>query len=324
MIDTIGIELSNAEIGDNVDFMKIKDILGNMAYYYSYYGKKCFIKNIDGLKIRIDKNSLKISGSLSGWYFGSNVETFTYQTFLDAIKRLEETFQISLEKAVITRLDMAGNFSMTYSPRVYQDNLLSLKKFKRGYMEGDTLYFFSTGQKLCIYDKTKEMRAKYPDYPMKEGYLLRYEMRLFNLKKDERLTIGEFCQKKRYRQYVRLWWDLYKKIVKRPKKAVKPGVNYEYVKTPKDFKEMAASYYIAECGLEKMIRGVDDARISATLTPMQTLRMKRCYEESASYTGTGKIDYTSTVTELNKKVEYFYQEQVGGLKTTNAIHPYGL
>ena len=55
MIDTIGIELSNAEIGDNVDFMKIKDILGNMAYYYSYYGKKCFIKNIDGLKIRIDK-----------------------------------------------------------------------------------------------------------------------------------------------------------------------------------------------------------------------------------------------------------------------------
>lgn len=226
MIDTIGIRLSMAEIGDNMDFMRIKDIFGNMGYYFSPRGNECFTGNLKNLKIRIYKNSLTLSGSLSEWYFGNNVETFTYFTFLDAIKRLEDTFQISLEKAVITRLDMAGNFSMTYSPRVYQDNLLSLKKFKRGYMEGDTLYFFSTGQKLCVYDKTKEMRTKYPDYPMKEGHLLRYEMRLFNFKKDERLTIGEFCQKKRYRQYVRLWWDLYKKIVKRPKKGVKPGVNY--------------------------------------------------------------------------------------------------
>ncbi|MEG2118702.1 MAG: phage/plasmid replication protein [Clostridia bacterium] len=271
------------------------------------------------LKIRIYKNSLTLSGSLSEWYFGNNVETFTYFTFLDAIKRLEDTFQISLEKAVITRLDMAGNFSMTYSPRVYQDNLLSLKGFQKGYMEKDTLYFFSNSRKLCFYDKTKEMRVKYPDYPVEEGNLLRYEIRFVKFKKDERLTIGEFCHKKRYRQYVRLWCDSYRKIAKRPKKAVKPGVNYEYVKTPKNFKEIAAAYYIAGHGLEQMIREVDDARMNATLTSMQASRIKKCYEDSASYTGTGKIDYTSTITELNRKVEYVYQEQVNALKTTRKI-----
>lgn len=311
MVDTIHIRLTNNQTVGKINFLQLSPYF-NTVSDTKYLNTDNTVINgaLGNLQISVSKNSISIKGSIAKWFSGNNLHTLSYEELIQAFTRLGNILHIPIGKAYFTRLDLATNINTKYSPKAYYKYLMYLKGFNRSNVGEDTLYFKSDEVTLCLYDKGKEQK-------MREGKLLRYELRLEKrFFGAEKLSVGQFCSKKAYSRLVSYWQESFDAIYKR-RKAIKPELNYKVVKTPADAKVVALSYFIDKAGgLEDIGRDISNAQASYSLTPMQAHRLRQeflsCYHISPG----SLISPNRILGELKNKIGDFVQQELERVRSS--------
>jgi hypothetical protein len=75
--------------------------------------------NLDGLRVTANSFQIKVSGSLCKWYLGNNFETLQRSDTQRAIEKISDTLHLPIDKAQITRIDVACNFIVKQPIGVY-------------------------------------------------------------------------------------------------------------------------------------------------------------------------------------------------------------
>lgn len=151
-------------------------------------------------------NTIKISGSLSSFYYGNNVKTLTYRDLCDALMTLSNQIGISLDEAKLIRLDISSIAETDHKPSLYYSSLIA-HPYKRRHTETDGIYFNSVGEQITIYDKGK--KNKIDDG---KNYL-RYEHALLTTKKIKSSLLIErvldLKSEEIFNRLVQFWYDSY-------------------------------------------------------------------------------------------------------------------
>ena len=307
MYDTVDFYLSGIDIGGI-------DLLSEIPCYieqdtiveHRYKDGTTIEGRIKGLKVRIREKRIKVfGGSLCKWYFGDNYKTMTREDARRAIERLSDTLHLPLDKAKVSRLDVAQNVILENPVNVYLNHLGELRYTKRMEYRNGLYYEKKRGMKLCFYDKNKEQRAK--QEPIQEEYkgknVLRYEQR-YTARLGEQLKCKEVTGKmlfteEFYNNIVVKWFETYRAI----NKIHDTAMNFEAIKTKRDLYKMGiislAERFGGELGLLEQIK---EAQTVQKINKMQArgLRtaVKNALEEDEILTA-----YSEAIKELDARVE---------------------
>jgi len=220
MFDTININLKSIDT-QQLNFVKTVTRDLNVDTTTSRYGIT-YTSHIDNLTIRTTTQGVSIgNGSLCKFLYGNNIVNFTRTDTRLAFEKLSDTLHISLNNAIVSRMDVAYNFDVTYLPESYFYHLGNLPYYKRleqmFYKGVEGLYYSSVSDKkqLEFYDKIKETTNRKDSIP--EEYqnknLLRYELRLKNhikqIFKVNKVTVPMLYDVRFYNRIVDYWKSEY-------------------------------------------------------------------------------------------------------------------
>lgn len=177
MIDTIQLvkHLTQDEREHAAHILDTKTKSGSLIYYPSE--NKLQINTFENMKFLLDDNKLKISGSLTKLQYGNNVQQLNYHQIIDLIKSLENLLGLSLDDALIKRIDVACNIDVNEPVGAYLALLFPPKGYKLTTYEHETKYFQNDSKTYCIYDKNREVKKTH-EHLVSGNNLLRYELRI--------------------------------------------------------------------------------------------------------------------------------------------------
>lgn len=181
MYDTVKFVLLEKELDNEVCFMEevtcrieVKRYSGNRVVG--------FLKN---MRVEVRGTTLIVEGSLAKWFLGNNyARTLALWEIRAAIKGLSKALNVPIEKAKVTRIDIAFNFSVKNETWLYMKRLLYLESYYRSNIEKSSLYFNKYDSQLLFYDKVADLKAEEGAESIQgvedfEGLnVLRYELRI--------------------------------------------------------------------------------------------------------------------------------------------------
>ncbi|MCD8295456.1 MAG: hypothetical protein LUE27_09490 [Clostridia bacterium] len=303
MIDTIQLKLTADDVR-GVNFLEETPCYLNDVGVHTYTDDETTITGTVGnLKIYVKKYRLKLENSLCKWYLGDNYKTMRRGDVQCAVERLSDTLHLPVDKATVTRLDVAKNIIVKHPVSVYLNHLGQMKYATR--LEQPNSVYYSTSNKcLCIYDKNQEQRAKQEPIPelYQDRNVLRIEQRYrrrvgkqFNV---AAVTCAMLYDEQFYIQMVKRWKQAYTDINKI--NDIIP--NFECMRTVKEFKDCAVLAYVEAVGGElAMCSHINEAHKQGKLTnkPAHDLRQT---VKSACRLGKGLTVKSEAITELDEKV----------------------
>jgi len=259
---------------------------------------------LGSLKVRVSEQAVKIKdSSLCKWYLGDNFQGLSRGDTKLAIEKLSDSLLLPMDRATVTRIDVAQNFIMKYAKSVYFDHLGTLQYFNR-LPQPNGLYYTNSRKTLLFYEKVYEQTVK--GQPVPEMYwnrqVLRYEQRYkkrllqcFNLSELRASTLHDPAF---YVNLVNRWRSDYERI----KKINDIQINYSMIRTRKDQARQALLFYIQERGGElAVIKEIKEAYKQGKLTGKQAHDLKGQIEEAC------KCDLmtarSEVIEELDKKVK---------------------
>ena len=259
---------------------------------------------LGSLKVRVSEQSIKIKdSSICKWYLGDNFQGLSRGDTRHAIENLSDLLCLPMDRATVTRIDVAVNLIMKYEKSVYFDHLGTLKYFNR-LPHPNGLYYSNTLKTLLFYEKVHEQTDK--GQPIPEMYrgrdVLRYEQRYkkrllqcFNLPK---LTASTLYDPVFYVNLVNRWMSDYERI----KKINDIQIDYTMIKTKKDQARQALLFYVKERGGElTVINEIREAYKRGDLKKKQAYDLRQQVEEAC------KCDFMTSrsevIEELDKKVK---------------------
>ena len=221
MYDTINFKLSRESVS-NVDFLQEtpsyldRETIG----FHNFNGEQVITGNVGGLKVSINRHQIKVKdGSLCKWHLGDNFKTMGRSDTQRAIERLSDTLHLPMNRATITRIDIAQNIIVKHPTIVYL-NHLGLLRYAKRLQEPNGLYYHRENERLCFYDKNREQRAKKEVIPelYRNRNVLRYEQRytkrLPNILKVNQVTADLLYDEAFYVDLIKRWRWAYKEIDK--------------------------------------------------------------------------------------------------------------
>jgi len=168
-----------------------------------------------GWNFWLNENKLKGIGSLTKLYFGDNVQNASFSQIKQALAQVESLVELSLNDAIIQRLDIGYTLSLSEEPSKYLKILGTPSGYKR-HISGDyeTCHFEKKEKNdLKFYDKNLESFST-KDYQKlyKEGnHRLRFELEIQkNVSKFLKLpclTWGNLYEKGIYNQLTECWYN---------------------------------------------------------------------------------------------------------------------
>ena len=226
---------------DNIDLGLLQndvlttDFLSETINYFDVTGEHNFNGEYvisgrlnDSFKISVSKGKISIKdASLCKWYLGNNFETLQRKDVQHAIEKLSDILHLPIDKAKVTRFDVAQNFIMKYPVQVYYNHLGEMAYCKRvpvingsNGMEG--LYYYKNNKSglAVFYNKIKEQKSKRQPIPelFQNRNVLRYEQRhKNNLSKTfnvEYVTASMLYDEMFYKNVIDKWGANYKAIKK--------------------------------------------------------------------------------------------------------------
>jgi len=259
---------------------------------------------LDSLKVRVSERAVKIKdSSLCKWYLGDNFQGLSRGDTRLAIEKLSDLLFLPMNRATVTRIDVAQNFIMKYAKSVYFDHLGTLQYFNR-LPQPNGLYYSNSRKTLLFYEKVHEQTDK--GQPVPEMYrnrqVLRYEQRYkkrllqcFNRPELRACTLYDPAF---YIDLVNRWRSEYERI----KKINDIQIDYSMIQGKKDFARQALLFYIQEKGGElAVINEIREAYKKRELTKKQAHDLKGQIEEAC------KSDVmtcsSDVIQELDKKVK---------------------
>ena len=220
-----------------------------------------------------------------------------------AIERLSDTLHLPIEKAIITRIDVAQNLITRYPPDVYY-NHLGLLKYATRLQEPNGIYYSQTGGRLAFYDKCREQRAKGEDVPeLYEGKnVLRYEQR-YTKRIARQLNVPEVTGSMLYDEsfYIGMlnrWRDTYRDI----QKVNDVNLNFGVMKTKQQLYRMGVLSLIKQAGGQlEFIAQINEAQKRGELTKKQAFDLRAIVKDVCQIRE-GLTAQSVAIQELDKKV----------------------
>ena len=313
---------------DNIDLGLLQndvlttDFLSETINYFDVTGEHNFNGEYvisgrlnDSFKISVSKGKISIKdASLCKWYLGNNFETLQRKDVQHAIEKLSDTLHLPIDKAKVTRFDVAQNFILKYPVQVYYNHLGEMAYCKRvpvingsNGMEG--LYYYKNNKSglAVFYNKIKEQKSKRQPIPelFQNRNVLRYEQRytrllpkIFNV---ECVTATMLYDESFYKTVINMWGANYKaikKILNRNK------LNFKDmdITTKKELHDIALLAYINNSGGElAMIEQINEMQQMGKLTRKQAFDFRKEIKEACKLT-IGSESLNETIYELDKKV----------------------
>lgn len=305
MYDNLDFKLRKSD-GMNVDF------LGETPCYFNVTGEHTFVDgtvitgNLDGYKIAVREDGVNITdGSLCKFYLGDNFQTLGRGDTQRAIEKLSDTLHLHVDKATVTRIDLAQNFIMRQPVENYFNHLGELKYYKRSPMipEG-ALYYFNHKNTIIFYDKVREQKAKGKIIPelYENRNVLRYETRYlqrlpstFNV---ERVTGGLLYNEAFYIGIMKRWKETYKTI----RKINDVSLNLQAMRTKQELYKMGILSLIERVGGQvQMIEQINEAQKKGVLSKKQAYDLRQAVNDACNIKD-GLTVSNDPITELDKKV----------------------
>lgn len=204
MYDTLKFILLEEDLGNKVCFIEeVSCRLTDVKYYNNRV-----VGRIKNMQVDIRGTTLIVEGSLTKWFLGNNYERFLLLWEIrSAIRSLGSALGVPIEKAKVSRIDIAFNFRVNNLPWLYLTKLLYSDGYHRSNIKKDTLYFDRYDCQLLFYDKIQELCSSKNQEEVAtvreifEGInVLRYEFRfkkvtsIFNgVVRGEQLYNQSFC-----------------------------------------------------------------------------------------------------------------------------------
>ncbi len=263
MIDSIKISkyLSPQEVESMLHLHEPEEELVNRKT-----GELLFKSNIgNNFTVVVRGSCLKVYGSLSKLYFGSNTKSLLWYQVKPAIQKLEEVVGVNLKSAKITRLDIESTFLLPNTVKSYFSILGDNRFFKSRFQDKTTLYYKNYSRTLCFYDKSKKSRADKEDFFTESDHAMRVEFRMFSAylklfaKKVDRnaMLIQDLFDQEIQRDLLNLWLQHYNDITK----TTSLKLDMTEVSGVKDFKEVLQAAGIEKLGgVNQVISMIDSAR----------------------------------------------------------------
>ena len=303
MYDTIFARLTQGEV-QGVDFLaETPCYLDNVAEH-TYSDGVIVTGDVGNLKVSLNHFQVKVKdGSLCKWYLGSNFQTMSRKDTQRAIERLSDTLHLPIDKAIITRIDVAQNLITRYPPDVYF-NHLGLLQYATRLQEPNGIYYSQTGGRLAFYDKCREQKKKGEDVPeLYEGKnVLRYEQR-YTRRIARQLNVPEVTGSMLYDEafYIGMlnrWRDTYKSI----QKINDVVYNFENMKTKQQLYRMGVLSIVEQAGGQlEFIKQINEAQKRGELTKKQAFDLRATIKDVCQVRE-GLTAPNEAIKELDKKV----------------------
>ncbi|MDD4553061.1 MAG: hypothetical protein PHP04_02600 [Bacteroidales bacterium] len=259
---------------------------------------------LSSIKVRVTGQAVKIhDSSICKWYLGDNFQALSRGDTKKAIQRLSDELRLPMDRAAVTRVDVAQNFIMRHEKTVYFDHLGSLQYFNR-LQQNNGLYYTNGNNTLVFYEKVHEQTIKGQAIPEMYRaktclrYEQRYKRRLLQTFNRPELRAADLYEPGLYCELVNRWKGEYQKI----KKLNDIQINYSMIKTKKDQANQAILWYVSQRGGEQaVINEIKEAYKRGELKKSQAHDLRQQVEEACkckSFTSSSDV-----ILELDKKVK---------------------
>jgi len=316
MFDNIDFKLKDTEATDT-DFLSETPLyLDTITGEHNFNGVPVvsgILGDLGGnhFKVTVSSTGVNIkNGSLCKYYLGDNFKTLGRSETQRAIEMLSDALHLPIDRATVTRMDIAQNFIVQNPVQVYYNHLGELKySTRQGVGNGigtvETLYYYLSGGILSFYDKLKEQKDK--RQPIPELYqnrnVLRYEQRyksrLAQTFKVERVTAAMLFDEAFYIKAIDKWKDNYFNI----KKINDITLNFDAMKGKTDLYNMGVLALVEMVGGElNLINQIKEAQKSGNLNKKQAYDLKQAVTAACKIKD-GVTVPNDAILELDKKVK---------------------
>ncbi|MBS1511011.1 MAG: hypothetical protein JST86_09230 [Bacteroidetes bacterium] len=303
MIDTIVIILRKIDthvdwdiyqIADRLDIGTVKTITSSDSIFLT--GK---LKN---LKVQINEYCLKVTGSLTKYYFDNNLQTMDYDDIVAAIDCLSDELKLPIERGYIKRLDIGRNIVVKKIVKQYLDCYDESDGYYRDRNNTRLLYKKTNGtHSVTIYDKIKELKKNEREFyqynrngVLHGKHILRYEVKLEQkinkLLKYKSIRVVHLRSETFLNKLNDFWYMRYKSIS---------------TKKTFDFSADIASYGALE--RELLVKAIHDMGVANIFKYLEHLRQSGKITANQKAYGKKKIKElianTSSLIELDPTVE---------------------
>ena len=303
MFDTVYFRLYKEVAGDVDLLTKIPCCLNNVGEHY-FNNEPIITGDLNGLKISLNTNQLKVKdGSLCKWFLGDNFKTMGRSDTQKAIEKLSDILHLPMDKASVTRLDVAQNFITMHPPEVYFNHLGELRYTER-LLQPSGLYYKGSNLSLCFYDKNKEQKSHRRPIPdlYQNRNVLRYEQR-YTSRVASQMGVSEVTgallyDEAFYQEVLNKWRAKYEAI----QKVNDISLNFEAMKTKQQLYKMGVLSIVQMAGgAMKMYEQIREAQNQGKLTKKQAFDLRKTVKDALEVRE-GLTVQNEAIKELNKKV----------------------
>ena len=305
MLDTVNMKITRSEVA-GVDFLSERPCYldSDSISVHTFSDGEAITGTLGNLKVSLNAYQVKVrDGSICKWYLGNNFQTMGRKDTQRAIEKLSDTLHLPMEKASVTRLDIAQNFILRHPVDIYFNHLGLLKNATR-LVEPNGIYYSKTGGRLAFYDKNREQKNKREAVPeLYEGRnVLRYEQR-YTQRVARQLNVLEVTGAMLYDEafYISLlnkWRNSYRDI----QKINDVTINFAAMRTKQNLYKMGVLTLIEKAGGQvAMLEQISEAQKQGALTRKQAYDLKQAINEACSLKE-GLTIRNEAIAELDKKV----------------------
>ncbi|HRZ42180.1 MAG TPA: hypothetical protein P5228_05705 [Bacteroidales bacterium] len=257
---------------------------------------------MDNYKVSVSDAGISFKGSLAKYYLTDNLHTLTRADAARAIEKLSDEVHLPINRAKITRVDLAANMLTDQPPESYYLFLGDCMYYQRQQL-AHSLYYNNGLRTMIFYNKLAEAVAKDVTIPevLIGQNLLRYELRFLNrLNKqlNNDVTGGQIIMEPFYIDLVNRWYTEYQQI----HKIREINLNYRAMKTPGDFWKQGNQQWIKLIGIEAALQMVDQLKaLQAFDNPEYYSRLRNQIRKQFCQPDTTKE--LPFVVELDKKIK---------------------
>ena len=305
MYDTVFLRLTRADVS-GANFL-------NVASRYLDNVKVCHCNDVvsvtgdlNGLNVAVTDQRLRIrGGSLCKFLLGDNFQTMGRSDTQRAIEKLSDSLHLPMDKASVTRMDVAQNFIMKHPVAVYLNHLGVLRNTERLEEPSGLYYRFNKKDRLCLYDKNREQRDKggtIPDLYLGKNVLRcerRFIKRIATKFGATEVTGARLYNEAFYIQVLNAWKDDYQAIQKINDIDT---IDFQSVKTVTQLNKFCIRIAVQEAGgLIQVLNQIKEAQLRGKIDKVQACRLKTAINNACQETG-GQTAKNEAIKELDKKV----------------------
>lgn len=303
MFDTVNFKLT-ADAVEGVSFIEETPCYLDDVATHQYKDDVIITGNLNGLKVTANRWQVKVKDtSLCKWYLGDNYKSMSRSDTQRAVEKISDLLHLPMQKATVTRFDVACNIIMKHPIDIYINHLGMLAWAKR-LLQPSGLYYHKTNEVLCFYDKNREQRTRGEPPPdlYKDRNVLRYEQRfthrLQSVLNVPAVTGASLYDEGFYKAVLKRWKDTYNAI----SKINDIQLNFQAMKSKQQLYRFGVLALIERAGGEvDFISQIDEARKRGELTAKQAHDMRQAVKEACKERE-GLTAKSDAIEELNKKV----------------------